>query len=223
MKTPITLARLKTHLTYSWWKYVLAVVLCALGMNLFFTMTQAKAPEDQKIEWIIFGDLYGGSEFFNNWMENQRAEYFPDQADFSCSNITLEASSAGIQAWLARVGVGGDGDLLIMPRSTFEGYANGLFMDLDAMEGIQELLAEQGINAEAGRWKGPDGEQHTYGIPVSQMPTLCSWFIDPSQDYLLCVRANNGNEKVAEEMLKRVIENWTRGNDALSAAQVLGN
>lgn len=224
MKTPITAARLKTHLTYAWWKYLLALALCALGLNLFFTVTQAQAPENQKVEWIIFGDVFGGSQVFNTWMEDQRARDFPDQADFNCSVITMDAGGAGIQAWMARVGAAGDGDLLIVPRTTFEGYADaGLFMNLDTLEGIPEAAAAQEIRTEAGRWKGPDGQQHTYGIPVSQMPTLNSWFIDPGKDYLLCVRVKNGNEAVTTEMLRRVLENWTRGNDSLSAAQALGN
>lgn len=221
MKTPITLARLKTHLTYSWWKYLLAVVLCALGMNLFFTVTRARAREDQKIEWIIYGDMYN-SAIFSGWMEKQRAENYPDQAEFVCENITLATDAAGAQAFMVRVGVSGDGDLLIVPRASFENYAeNGLFMDLNTLEGVPEALAEQKINAESGRWKGPDGAQHAYGIPVSRMPVLNSWFVDPSQDYLLCVRTSNGNETITTEMLIRVLNEWTRGNDSLSYSSYL--
>ena len=106
MKTPITLARLKTHLTYSWWKYLLAVVLCALGMNLFFTVTRARAREDQKIEWIIYGDMYN-SAIFSGWMEKQRAENYPDQAEFICENITLATDAAGAQAFSAELNLVG--------------------------------------------------------------------------------------------------------------------
>ena len=216
MKTPVTLARLKTHLTYSWWKYLLAIAFCALGMNLFFTMTQAKAREDQKIEWVIYGDMYNTS-IFSVWMENQRAEYYPDQAEFVCNNISLAADSAGVQAFLVRVAVGGEGDLLIVPRASFESFAeNGLFIDLNTLEGVPEAIAAQGINPESGRWKGPDEAQHIYGIPLSKMPVLNSWFVDPSQDYLLCVRVNNGNEAITTKMLIKVLSEWTNGDASLS-------
>ena len=60
----ITRKRLKNHFVYGWWKYLLAVVLCVMGVDLIFSMTAYRPPEDKKIELYMcngYGKNYGPS------------------------------------------------------------------------------------------------------------------------------------------------------------------
>ena len=41
MKTPVTKQTLRTHFTYSWWKYALLAVLAVFGIDLLYTVTAA--------------------------------------------------------------------------------------------------------------------------------------------------------------------------------------
>ena len=48
MKTPVNAASLKHHLTYNWWKYVLALLAGTMLVNLVFTVTAPRVPEEKK-------------------------------------------------------------------------------------------------------------------------------------------------------------------------------
>ena len=50
MKTPLTKERLKHHLAYNSWKYLLLVVLCVLGWNLIYTTTAYRPPAEKIVD-----------------------------------------------------------------------------------------------------------------------------------------------------------------------------
>ena len=39
------------YLMYSWWKYVALVVVCVLGVDVLFTMTAYRVPEEKKVRF----------------------------------------------------------------------------------------------------------------------------------------------------------------------------
>ena len=43
------------HLTYNWWKYALVIILGALAVNLYFTVTVYRPPEDKKVDLYVYG------------------------------------------------------------------------------------------------------------------------------------------------------------------------
>lgn len=60
MKLPITKRRVRNHLTYAWWQYVLLVCLAVFGWNLIYTTTRYRSPEHLKVEW--YGEGYVATE-----------------------------------------------------------------------------------------------------------------------------------------------------------------
>ena len=59
MKTPLTKERLKHHLAYNSWKYLLLVVLCVLGWNLIYTTTAYRPPVEKIVDVYLcsgYGD-----------------------------------------------------------------------------------------------------------------------------------------------------------------------
>ena len=50
MKTTVNAGSLKNHFTYSWWKYILVLLAGTFLVNLLFTVTRPKIPEDKRID-----------------------------------------------------------------------------------------------------------------------------------------------------------------------------
>ena len=55
MKTPINAASLKQHLTYCWWKYLLAAVLSVFLVNLIYTVTAYRSPPEKTVSFFVYG------------------------------------------------------------------------------------------------------------------------------------------------------------------------
>ena len=228
MKTPITWPKLKTHFTYSWWKYLLGVVFAAAALAMFFTVTAARPREDQQVDLYVYGTL--PEEPLDRWLEQLRASEFPDQARFDCFVIAPDNTS-GIQIFTTRVGLG-EGDLLLLPRTTFEEMAwEGFLLPLET-DWMEAELKAQGINPESGYWRGrnaPEDERRLYGIPVSEMKALNAWITavtlakaqqgltdGAAEPYYLCVRVSNGNEATVWQVLRRMMQEWSAAGDPIT-------
>ena len=49
----ITKKILKNHWTYNWWKYLLAIVISVFGVDLLFSVTAYRPPENRKVELYL--------------------------------------------------------------------------------------------------------------------------------------------------------------------------
>ena len=46
-------ARLKQHLVYDGWKYALVIAICWFGLDLLYTTTAYRSPQDKRIDVMI--------------------------------------------------------------------------------------------------------------------------------------------------------------------------
>ena len=202
MKTPLTKERLLSHFQYDWWKYLLAVGLCFLGWNLFFTVTAPQVPEDKRIDLMAYG--LGDQEVADAWLEELRAERYPEQERFSAAFITPD-EQYGQMVLSTRV-FAGEGDLYILPRTVFQTYASeGLFVPLEDLDGLADAFASRGISVERG-WRrlSESGERHLYGVPVSALAPMRSWFL-AADDLYLSLRIRTGNDETALQVLQDIV------------------
>ena len=202
MKTPLTKERLLSHFQYDWWKYLLAVGLCFLGWNLFFTVTAPQVPEDKRIDLMAYG--LGDQEAADAWLEELRAERYPEQERFSAAFITPD-EQYGQMVLSTRV-FAGEGDLYILPRTVFQTYASeGLFVPLEDLDGLADAFASRGISVERG-WRrlSESGERHLYGVPVSALAPMRGWFL-AADDLYLSLRIRTGNDETALQVLQDII------------------
>ena len=72
MKTPVTSEALKHHITYNWWKYVMALIAGIFLVNLLFTVTAPRIPEDNKVDFYVYG--LADEPSLSAYMERIRAE-----------------------------------------------------------------------------------------------------------------------------------------------------
>ena len=170
MKTPITLPRLRQHWTYHWWQYALAILLSVLMVNLLFSVTEPRIPATEKLELYVYGSVR--QEEIDAWLEELRAEYFPDQRQITVTEIIAD-ETYGAMVISAHVAAG-EGDLFLLPREIYQNFADqGLFLALDDVFPVESLPAAEQVNLErAYRRDAETGEKHLYGVPVSAVPRL---------------------------------------------------
>ncbi len=190
MKTPITRANLRTHLTYSWWKYVL-LVLAAIGLtDLLFTVTAYRTPPEKKVDFYIYG--YADTDNLSAYMEKVRQEQLPEMEEMNCQLLLEDESYGAMQ--LTTYMAAGEGDLYLLPREQFIGMAGGgTFLPLENDTELMDLFTGAGVSLQSGWRKNTDsGENHLYGIPISKVPGLQRYAY--AKNGFLCVLVNGGND-----------------------------
>lgn len=182
MKTPINRETLKLHWMYSWWKYVLAVVLCVFGINLIYTVTEPRIPDSEKLDVLIYGNA--DTEAMDAWLEEVRAAQFPEQKKFTATAL-MPDETYGPMALMARLGAN-EGDVFVLPREQYQAYAgSGAFMALEDQLDVGALGEEMGVLLErAWRRDEDSGERHLYGLPIGAFPQLKAWCQVPENSYV---------------------------------------
>ena len=76
MKTPINAQTLKHHFAYHWWAYLLAILSGTFLVNLLFTVTTPRVPENKRVDFYVYG--YVDDTALNTYMEQIRVKEMPD-------------------------------------------------------------------------------------------------------------------------------------------------
>ena len=217
MKTPLTPERLKEHLRYSWWKYVLLVALTIGFWNIFFAVTAYRPPKDRKLTILIYGS--GDYEAAQVWLDSVREAHFPGQELFT-ADFVMKDETYGTLALNTRL-IAGDIDLLLVPREEMLSMAEGGFlMPLEDKEGIQDLCGAAGADTSRG-WRRDTaaGERHLLWIPAGGLPRLKSWLYVDSSDYCLAVQIASGNRENALELLREILRDAAASRPAEPAQE----
>ena len=54
---PVTMRKIRNHFQYSFWKYLLLIVIAMFGWNLIYTTTRYRSPENLKVEFYAEGNV----------------------------------------------------------------------------------------------------------------------------------------------------------------------
>ena len=198
MKTPINSETLKNHLTYSWWKYLAVLIAGTFLVNLLFTVTAPRIPENKKIEFYIYG--LSDSESLNAWMEQVRVTEMPDMESMVSNTFYQDSTYGPMQ--LMTYFAAQEGDLYLLPRDEFISYsAGGAFMPLEDDEELMAIFNEAGIDLRRGwRTLSESDETHLYGIPVDVLPGLYS--LCYAENGYLSVLSCGGNDENTLKFLR---------------------
>ena len=232
MKTPLTIARIKAHLTYAWWQYALLAVLCVFGWNFFFTVSAYRPPEEKKITLYLYA--YADTEPLQAWMNTAREERYPEQELFEVMQLSPDDSNGVVV--LSTHLFSGEGDLIVLPRDQFYTYSrDGFFIPLEEIPGLTDAFAGAGINIDKG-WRllsnTESGEvsetRRLYGLSVKSIPLL-SDAISQNTEFFIGIRIACGNEDTAVSVLKDLCltnpdlaEHWTDEAEFTAAEQPSG-
>ena len=168
MKSRQEIKTLKNHFTYSWWKYLIVLIVGVFGVDLLYTVTEPKVPDSLKIEMIVCGASL--DQDFGEYMERVRVEQMPDMLKTELSVIPDDDTA--IQYLTVRIGTQG-GDVYLLPKDEFDTIAlNGALLPLEDDKELMDVL--QVLNVESGRKVDPDSRdsRHLYGIPLNIVQSI---------------------------------------------------
>jgi len=197
MKTPINSRTLRQHFTYNWWKYLVAVIAAFFVVDLYYTVTTYRAPEDKKIDLYISGVV---DDSFEDYLESVRAESLPDMEEITYITLTLDDTYGPMQ--LSTYIAAGEGDIYILPRDNFVSLASQTaWVPLEDETELMNLFDTLGTSLQSGWRRDSDsGETHLYGIPMSVLPGASKYMTTDSA--YLCILVTNGNTENVLKFLK---------------------
>lgn len=193
MQTPVTAKKLKDHLTYSWWKYGILVIVAFMFWSIFYTVTAYKPPEEKK---IVIGALCPGTDqYLTAYMESVRQEKMSDMELMEALTFTPDGNNS--EVIVATHIVAKDCDAYILPETQFKNWAfKGAFKKLDAeLPALVADLEAMGINLNRGLCATEDSsEMHLYAIPCRDIPGFEQLLYADTTDLYLCVFHETGND-----------------------------
>ena len=189
MKTPITSAALKHHITYNFWKYILIAILAFGLVDLLYSATAYKPPRDKIIELNVYGMM--DEPALAEYMSSVQASEMSDMEEMKPVQIMDDDYYGPMQllTWMAN----GQGDVYVLPHDEFVNHAStGAFVALEDDAELMALFNEAGVSLQSGwRRDTETGETHLFGIPLSRLPGLDRYAY--ARDGYLCVAVTGGN------------------------------
>lgn len=202
----ITKKTLKHHWTYSWWKYLLLTVMCAVLVDLAFTTTAYRAPEEKKIELYVLNG-YCDTEAMKRDIEPQFFAAYPEQEELIIMNVNLNGGDIYAAMQFSTYMAAQQGDVVMIPVSEAKKLADEgadqVFMELTPYLESGAIDA-QGIDLTAGTMACSTGETGIFGIPADTLYGMEAYGTN-MENSLLCVLAYNGNEDTAASMVSLLI------------------
>ena len=209
MKTPINGRTLRQHLTYSWWKYALLIILGAFSVNLYYTVSAYRSPPEKKVEFYIYG--VGNEQALNAYMDNVHASEMPDMEEVTAILMTTDGTYGPMQ--LTTYVAAGEGDLYLLPRDQFVSMASqGAWIPLEDNEELMAIFNEAGVSLQSGwRRDSSEGTTRLFGIPASALPGLSKYAY--AENGYLCVLLTGGNDENTLKFLKILCRDMIRAEE----------
>lgn len=200
MKTPLTKARIRHHLTYCSWMYVLLAVLSVFVWNIYFTSTAYRPPEEKKV--ILYVYASGDEVPLNTYIDQINQTEMVDMEEMNAV-ISVPDETYGTMVIMAHVAAG-EGDLYIMDKNYYQSYASeGLFVPLDELPQVAALMEDHATAIErAYRRNGETNERHLYGIPLSLLPGMSEYVYTGNVECYLSVAVNSNNDENAMKLFE---------------------
>lgn len=211
MKTPITRLRLRNHLTYSWWKYALLVLVAILGWNIIYTVTRYRPPEEKRIVVNVY--TYGTQDALSAYMADVNANLMPEMEEMICTYVAPD-NTYGDMVYSAHLAAA-EGDIHILSRDSFQRYSpSGAYIPLEGDEELLAMLEEAGVSVTQGwRVESETGERHLYGIPCANLPGMSDYVYTPGDCYIV-VLCRNGNDENVTAFLHQFIADLLQAPEA---------
>lgn len=203
----ITKKWLQNHWAYSWWKYLLLACVCTMGINVLFTSTAYRPPEEKKIELYICNG-YVDQTVLQEQLSELFFARFPEQEELTVMNINLASNDMYVQMQFTTYLAAQQGDVLLIPESQVyqlaDAGADNAFLELTPYieSGVIDLEA---LGVEALPMKDSEGVEGLYAIPADTLYGLFELGNAPENSYL-CLTSFSGNEDAAAGVLSMLFE-----------------
>ncbi|MBQ6857800.1 MAG: hypothetical protein IJO02_00065 [Clostridia bacterium] len=205
----ITKKWMKNHWHYSWWKYMLLTMISIMGVNILFTTTAYRPPEEKKIELYICSSFNDSMTMHESLWPIFSAEN-PDQEELTIMNINLSSGDMYAAMQFSTYAAAQQGDVCMLPMSEVKKLSaespSDAFVDLTPYIESGELDV-RGIDLTETTLPKPEGGQGIYGIPADSLYGLMQYGTDPA-DGVLCAMVYSGNDEHAVAMIDLLIREY---------------
>ena len=188
MDIRITKAKVKNHWHYSWWKYLVIAVVCALSVDMLFATTRYRPPANKKIELYLCNGYADAAKVQEElWPVFKAAA--PDQEELMVVNIDLTGNDTYANMQFTTYIGAQQGDVLLLPVSYMKALVQeGADEALYCLDEYQEsgLLDIPGVDLSKGVLPNSDGTSGLYVIPADSLYGLTQFNCDPAGS-VLCV------------------------------------
>ncbi|MGI6189889.1 MAG: hypothetical protein GX041_05565 [Clostridiales bacterium] len=204
--------RLQNHLSYDWWKYVVAILVTVMLWSLITAMTRPQTPPEKKVDIFLIGD-YALDEHIQ-LVSQRMLDEFPELLEINIMNIPLGegidpqlemASRQKLMVMLASQ----SGDIFVFNKEDYEQFAKqGAFIPLEKVvdeEILQyvswEELEDYKVKMEADPVSNEDTQPRLYGIPLKGV----NLFKDSgynTEEKVISVMSYSKNTEKAADVLK---------------------
>ena len=205
----ITKHRLKNHWAYSWWKYLLMAVCVVFGVNMLFTVTAYRSPENKKVE-IYLCKGWADAETAYADLLPELLEIDPEQEELYVQNIDITSDDYYSVMQFTTYMAAQQGDILLLPRSEVGKYADeeawGAYAELtEYIEGGMLNVGDADLSGVM--YENASGEMGVFGVPADALYGLTVYGIDPA-DSVLVITAYSGNEETCVKLLDAMIRRY---------------
>ena len=188
VKDRLTAAKLRNHIAYDLWKYVLLVVGVWFGVDLLFAQTAYRSPQDKRVDVCIMSATVT-DELMNSFFEPLWQSAVPEMELVEGSILfpISENDPYSGMALMTRMAAG-DGDIYLLPADQFKALATqGWFIPLDDLVENGTINAE-GVALDSCRLTVVDGLQYD------------------NRGGVMCVATNSMNEENAVRFFNALLQ-----------------
>ena len=198
VKTPVNARTLRQHITYSWWKYLLLIILSVGAVLIYYDVSEYKAPPEKKVDVFVYGLM--DEDGFRAYLENVRVSEMEDMEEI-IPRLLVDDSQYGPMQLVTYIAAG-EGDVFLLPREQFLSMAaDGVWLSLEDDQDLMALFDSAEVNLQSGWRKNTEtGETHLVGIPLSKLPGF-DRYVYVNNGYL-CVGMTSPNLENAVKLLK---------------------
>lgn len=212
-KVQVNKERLRNHMQYDWWKYIVGIMITMFLWSMITTITAPKTPPEQLIEIFLVGD-YTLDEAIEPIKDDILNE-FTNLLEVNILNIPIgvdpQMDYVGRQKLMVMVG-SQSGDIYAFEKEEFKQMAEqGAFMPLDEyVDDFKGILGD--VDLEEYKMTDPDeGVAHYYGIPLADSEIFKDTGYDVS-DKVIGVMAYSGNQLNAIDVVKWILNSDSNNN-----------
>lgn len=197
------------YLTYSWWKYLALVVVCVMGVDLLFTMTAYRVPEDKKVEIFVLNG-YVDAQRMHEELWPSLVEAYPEQEEMIVQNININSGDMYAYMQFSTYVAAQQGDVCLMPVSEVQKLVTdgAEFAFIELTPYIESGVIDPGdIDLMEGRFRNSEGVEGLYAIPADSLYGLYELANNP-ENAMLCIFAYNGNDEASAAVLGMMLERY---------------
>lgn len=203
IKTPVNREKIRNHMTYHGWAYVLVAVVAVLGWNLVYTVTAPRVPEEKRIDLYVLSGTTS-NEIVDAFLKPLWDEYAPEMESVSSVVIgTYDDYTTPMQ--LSAYVAAGEGDIYFLTETYFKNLAGqGAFLPLDDLVDsgaidVTDMDLTKGYVTYISEYDENDrpvaSDQHLFGIPLESLYGYMEGMQIDNRTLYAAIMVNNHNDE----------------------------